>query len=99
MVRSESQQGALVATMANCILGCIKHSIANWLKEGTVALHLRLVEVCLKYCVQFWVPQYKMNTQILECVQRKARKMVKGLEGMTDEKGMRILGFVQLTED
>lgn len=41
---------------------------------------------------QFWVPQYK-GTKILECVQRRAPKMVKRLEGMTYEEWLRMLGL------
>jgi len=51
------QQCALAARRANCVLGCIKYTIARWSREVTVPLCTALVWPHLEYCVQFWVPQ------------------------------------------
>ncbi|GAB0187548.1 hypothetical protein GRJ2_001220100 [Grus japonensis] len=93
---SMREQCALAAQRANHILGGIKHSITCWSREVIFLVYLVLVQRHLGYCVQFWAPKFKKDMKVLECIQRKATKLVAGPEGMSYEKQRRTLGFCRL---
>jgi len=88
-----SQQWSLAARSANPIPGRIKHSTTCWSKEGIVPLCSALVRPHLECCGQFWAPQFKKDVKVLECVQRRATKVVQGLEDMSCEEQLRALGL------
>ena len=83
----------LAAQKANHILGCIKRSVTSRAREGILPLCSALLRPHLQYCVQFWSRQHKEDTELLERVQRRAAKMIRGLQHLHYRDGLRELGL------
>jgi len=61
---------------ADCILGCIKRSMASRSRDVIVLLYSTLVRPHLKSCIQLWIPQHRKDMELLDRVQRRATKMI-----------------------
>ena len=85
-----SQQCALAAQKANCILGCIQSSRA---RKVILPLCSLLVRPHLEYCMQMWSPQYRRDMELLECIQRRVTKMIPGMEQLSYKDRLRELGL------
>jgi len=93
-----SHQCVLVAQKANDLLGCIPSSVASRLREGILPLCSALVRPHLESCVQLWSPQHRTDMELLERGQRRAMKMIQGLEHLSYEERLRELGLFGLEE-
>jgi len=68
------------------ILGSIRRGVVSRSREVLLTLYSALVRPHLEYCIQFWAPQFNYR-ELLERVQHRATRMIKGVEQIPYEEG------------
>ena len=91
-----SQQCALAAQKANCVLGCITKRVSSREREGIVPLCSALVRPHVKHRVQAWSPQHRKDMELLEQMQQRDTKTIRELQHFPYEDRLRELGLFRL---
>ncbi|GAB0189137.1 mitochondrial enolase superfamily member 1 [Grus japonensis] len=91
-----SRQCVLAAQKANRVLGCIQRSVTSRSREVFLPLYSALVTPHLEYCIQLWGPYYKTDMELLERIERRATKLIRGVEHLFYKDRLRELGLFSL---
>ena len=67
------------------ILSMIRRSFANMSKKLFVFLYTTYVRPHLEYCVSIWNPYLVRDLDVLERIQKRATKLIKGYEKLPYE--------------
>jgi len=90
------QQHVFATWMANSTLSCIKRGIASRDREVVAPIYSVPVRPHLEIGIQAWVSQDMKSIELLEWVQRRTTKTIKGLEHLSYEDRMWELGLFNL---
>ena len=95
---SWSDHVAKCAKKANRVLGMVKHTFSYMDKDMFISLYKTLIRPQMEYCPQVWSPYLQKDINILEKVQRRATKLVPGLQDLPYEQRLKMLKLYPLAE-
>ena len=75
-----SAQCSAAASKGMSVMGLVKRNFKDLDAESFLILYKTDIRPHLEYCVQVWSPHLKKDVQLLERVQRKSTKIVRGLK-------------------
>ena len=83
---------------ANTAVGMLKRTFNNMTKDIFIKVYPVYVRPILEYCQEVWSPHLQQDIIEIENVQRRATKMVIGLNDMDYEDRLKTLGLYKLSE-
>ena len=72
--------------------------MASRVREVILTIYFALVRAHLDYYIQLWGPQYRRDMALLECIHRRATKMMQTMECLPCKDRLRELGLCSLEE-
>ena len=93
---SSSDQVLEARKKALRMLGAIYRNVTYKSADVITKLYCAFVRPHLEYCVQAWSPTYEKDCWLLERVQKRATKMVKGLQNLQYEDRLKSLNMFSL---
>uniref|UniRef100_A0A7M4EEJ9 Reverse transcriptase domain-containing protein n=1 Tax=Crocodylus porosus TaxID=8502 RepID=A0A7M4EEJ9_CROPO len=91
-----SLQCDAAASKASKMLPCIHRCFSSKSQDVILPLYSALVRPQLEYCVHFWAPKFKKDTEKLERVQKRATHMIRGQENTPYDERLRAMGFFSM---
>ena len=70
--------------------------MASRVRQVILPLFSVLVRSHLEYRIQMWSPQYRRDMELLERIQRRATKMIQGMEHLSYEDRLKELELFSL---
>ncbi|KAJ7426823.1 hypothetical protein WISP_12253 [Willisornis vidua] len=94
-----NQQCAKVVKKASGILASLRNNVARRTRAMIVLPYNSALErPHSEYCAEFWDTHYRKAIEVLQDIQRRATRLVNGLEPMPYEEQLRQLGELLLGE-
>jgi ribonucleases P/MRP protein subunit RPP40 len=93
-----SAQCSAAASRGMSVIGLVKRNFRDLDAESFLILYKTYIRPHLEYCVQVWSPHLKKDVQLLERVQRKSTKLLRGLNKLSYQQRLQRLGLTMLEE-
>ena len=85
-----------ITATANSRLGVIRNTFHRIEKVGFLDLYKCMVRPILEYCNSVWSPYLKKHHTMLEKIQRRATKMISGMETLSYSERLKVLQITTL---